>query len=108
MARAAQAEGVAPAFGGERQTFQARPFPAFDLIISDIYVGGESSFSLAKEVLDRGKPIPFIFFADFGVDSSSLHYKGHIFLVVHKPHILNLLDRVCSLMSWSINGKIRV
>lgn len=80
----------------------------FDLIISDIYVGGESSFSLAKETHDRRKPIPFIFFTDFGVDSSPLHYKEHIFIVVHKPHILTLLDRVCSLMSWSINNKMRV
>lgn len=74
----------------------------FELVISELFVAGESVLSLAHELNNSSSCGGFIFFSNFEMDISSTPFKYKEFQIIRKPHVFRLIDRISQLMSWSI------
>jgi DNA-binding NtrC family response regulator len=73
-----------------------------DLVISELFVAGESVLCLAREFGGNPSCGLFIFFSNFEMDVSAKSLKDKRFFLIRKPHIFQLVDRISQLMSWPI------
>lgn len=74
----------------------------FDLVVSELFVAGESVLSLARDFDARPSCGLFIFFSNFEMDMFPAGLKNEGFQVIRKPHVFHLIDRISQLMSWPI------